>query len=140
MWRPCTDVAAVAVVTRGLAASMAARYAFDWSTVTSWSPNPKPRNDWAVGIDGSMTGVVWNGSQPGWAMAAWAGKVAIARIAASTGTRRRLRTVDSPVEGRCRTVGAPVAWGRVGLIAALGLGVAAISVLWHVRGAPTITP
>src|SRR6478672_4627457 len=76
-------------MTRSLAASTAAMYWFAWAALTSWLPSAKPSTDWAVGTDGSISGGVWNGSQPGAAATGAAGPIARARTTDSAGTRNR---------------------------------------------------
>src|SRR6186997_1227992 len=97
-------------MTRLVAASTAAMYWFASAALTSLLPSAKPSTLWAVGTVGSMSGGVWNGSQPGaattGAATGAAGPMARARTTDIAGTRNRRGTarsfvaVDGQLPGR----------------------------------------
>src|SRR3954465_15455969 len=92
-------------MTRSLAASTAARYWLTWAALSSWLPSANPRPDRAAGAAGSISGGVWNGSQPGAATTGAAGPMASARRTERTGARNRRGTALSFVAAEGQLLG-----------------------------------
>ena len=109
MSRPPTDTAAVPLTTRSLAASIAAMKVFDSAAVTSWLPSSKPSTSVGVGMAGSRSGTVRNGSQGDAAIAtAGAGPAGTSRLTTARTARTRrvaIRLDTALLQGRGQGAG-----------------------------------